>query len=116
MLFENTGKEMKTRSYTENRSVAHTHSRAKVVSMSFLAGFLAGIFGGLVGLGGGVIMIPLMVGVLKLHQPRSPRIHRNIGRRCLWDEGDRRCHGSGAAGDNSRGDGPIRRSFCPFPS
>ena len=29
--------------------------------MSFLIGVIAGIFGGLVGLGGGVIMIPLMV-------------------------------------------------------
>lgn len=36
--------------------------------MNFLIGFLAGIFGGLVGLGGGVIMIPLMVGMLKLNQ------------------------------------------------
>ncbi len=36
--------------------------------MNFLIGLLAGIFGGLVGLGGGVIMIPLMVGMLKLDQ------------------------------------------------
>ncbi len=36
-----------------------------------LIGFLAGVFGGLVGLGGGVIMIPLMVGVLKLDQHRA---------------------------------------------
>jgi len=36
--------------------------------MSFLIGFLAGFFGGLVGLGGGVIMIPLMVGILRLNQ------------------------------------------------
>jgi uncharacterized membrane protein YfcA len=36
--------------------------------MSLLIGLLAGFFGGLVGLGGGVIMIPLMVGVLKLDQ------------------------------------------------
>jgi uncharacterized membrane protein YfcA len=36
--------------------------------MSFLIGFLAGTFGGLVGLGGGVVMIPLMVGLLKLKQ------------------------------------------------
>ncbi|OGP54489.1 MAG: permease [Deltaproteobacteria bacterium RBG_13_52_11] len=36
--------------------------------MSFLIGLLAGTFGGLVGLGGGVIMIPLMVGILKLDQ------------------------------------------------
>lgn len=36
--------------------------------MSFLIGLLAGMFGGLVGLGGGVIMVPLLVGVLKLEQ------------------------------------------------
>jgi uncharacterized membrane protein YfcA len=39
--------------------------------MSFLIGCLAGFFGGLVGLGGGVIMIPLMVGILKLDQHRA---------------------------------------------
>lgn len=39
--------------------------------MNFLIGFLAGIFGGLVGLGGGVIMIPLMVGILKLSQHQA---------------------------------------------
>ncbi len=39
--------------------------------MNFLIGFLAGVFGGLVGLGGGIIMIPLMVGVLKLDQHRA---------------------------------------------
>jgi uncharacterized membrane protein YfcA len=39
--------------------------------MNFLIGFLAGIFGGLVGLGGGVIMIPLMVGFLKLTQHQA---------------------------------------------
>jgi uncharacterized membrane protein YfcA len=37
-------------------------------SISFIIGLLAGTFGGLVGLGGGVIMIPLMVGILKLKQ------------------------------------------------
>ncbi len=36
--------------------------------MSFFIGFLAGFFGGLIGLGGGVIMIPLMVGITKLDQ------------------------------------------------
>ncbi len=36
--------------------------------MSLLIGLVAGVFGGLVGLGGGVVMIPLMVGVLKLRQ------------------------------------------------
>jgi hypothetical protein len=39
--------------------------------MNFVIGFVAGIFGGLVGLGGGVIMIPLMVGVLKLDQHKA---------------------------------------------
>ena len=39
--------------------------------MIFLIGFLAGLFGGLVGLGGGVIMIPLMVGFLKLDQHKA---------------------------------------------
>jgi uncharacterized membrane protein YfcA len=36
--------------------------------MTFLIGLAAGIFGGLVGLGGGVVMIPLMVGIRKLTQ------------------------------------------------
>ncbi len=31
-------------------------------------GLAAGFFGGLVGLGGGVIMIPLMVGISKMKQ------------------------------------------------
>jgi hypothetical protein len=39
--------------------------------VSFLIGLFAGIFGGLVGLGGGVIMIPFMVGVLKLTQHKA---------------------------------------------
>jgi len=39
--------------------------------MSFLIGLVAGIFGGLVGLGGGVIMIPLMVGLKKLTQHKA---------------------------------------------
>ncbi len=39
--------------------------------MSFLIGFLAGLFGGLIGVGGGIIMIPLMVGVLKLDQHKA---------------------------------------------
>lgn len=34
-------------------------------------GLLAGMFGGLVGLGGGVIMIPLMAGIQKLSQHRA---------------------------------------------
>jgi uncharacterized protein len=39
--------------------------------MTFPIGLFAGIFGGLVGLGGGVIMIPLMVGFLKLTQHQA---------------------------------------------
>jgi uncharacterized membrane protein YfcA len=39
--------------------------------MSFIIGLLSGIFGGLVGLGGGVIMIPMMVGILKLEQRKA---------------------------------------------
>ena len=39
--------------------------------MSFLIGLVAGMFGGLVGLGGGVIMIPLMVGIKKLTQHKA---------------------------------------------
>jgi uncharacterized protein len=37
----------------------------------FIIGFIAGIFGGLVGLGGGVVMIPLMVGILKMNQHQA---------------------------------------------
>lgn len=39
--------------------------------MSIFIGLLSGIFGGLVGLGGGVIMIPLMVGIMKLGQHKA---------------------------------------------
>ncbi len=39
--------------------------------MNFLIGLVAGTFGGLVGLGGGVIMVPLMVGILKLGQHKA---------------------------------------------
>jgi hypothetical protein len=39
--------------------------------ISFLIGLVAGMFGGLVGLGGGVVMIPLMVGILKLTQHKA---------------------------------------------
>jgi len=39
--------------------------------MSFLIGFLGGLFGGLVGLGGGIIMIPLLVGILNLNQHKA---------------------------------------------
>lgn len=39
--------------------------------ISFVIGLVAGFFGGLVGLGGGLIMIPLMVGILKLSQHQA---------------------------------------------
>lgn len=39
--------------------------------MSFLIGLLAGLFGGLVGLGGGVVMIPLMVRFFKFSQHQA---------------------------------------------
>jgi uncharacterized membrane protein YfcA len=39
--------------------------------MSFLIGLTAGVFGGLVGLGGGVIMIPLMVSFTKIGQHKA---------------------------------------------
>jgi uncharacterized membrane protein YfcA len=43
----------------------------KIKVISFVIGLTAGIFGGLAGLGGGLIMIPLMVGVLKLSQHKA---------------------------------------------
>lgn len=39
--------------------------------IGFLIGLTAGTFGGLVGLGGGVLMVPLMVGILKLGQHKA---------------------------------------------
>lgn len=39
--------------------------------INLLIGLAAGFFGGLVGLGGGVIMIPLMVGILKMSQHKA---------------------------------------------
>ena len=36
--------------------------------MGFWIGVLAGAFGGLVGLGGGVVMVPLLTGWLGFHQ------------------------------------------------
>ncbi len=39
--------------------------------MSFIAGLLSGTFGGLVGLGGGVIMIPFMVDFMRLGQHKA---------------------------------------------
>ena len=43
----------------------------KLNIISFLIGIVAGTFGGLVGLGGGVVMIPLMVGFLKFTQHKA---------------------------------------------
>ncbi|MCX7823582.1 MAG: sulfite exporter TauE/SafE family protein [Syntrophobacterales bacterium] len=43
----------------------------KIFLHSLWIGFLAGMFGGLVGIGGGVVMIPLMVAILKLSQHRA---------------------------------------------
>ncbi|NPV06110.1 MAG: sulfite exporter TauE/SafE family protein [Syntrophaceae bacterium] len=39
--------------------------------MSFLVGLIAGAFGGLVGLGGGVVMIPMMTRFLGIAQPQA---------------------------------------------
>ena len=39
--------------------------------ISLAIGLAAGLFGGLIGLGGGLIMIPLMIGVLKLSQHQA---------------------------------------------
>ena len=39
--------------------------------MSILIGCLAGFFGGLVGVGGAVIMIPFMVGIMKIGQHKA---------------------------------------------
>ena len=39
--------------------------------MSFLIGLIAGVFGGLVGIGGGILMIPLMVNLHKLEQHKA---------------------------------------------
>ncbi|MFO7568161.1 MAG: sulfite exporter TauE/SafE family protein, partial [Smithellaceae bacterium] len=39
--------------------------------ITFGVGLLAGLFGGLIGLGGGLIMIPMLVGLLKLDQCRA---------------------------------------------
>jgi uncharacterized membrane protein YfcA len=41
------------------------------MSMSLLIGFLAGVFGGIAGVGGGAVMIPMMVGILKLSHHRA---------------------------------------------
>jgi uncharacterized membrane protein YfcA len=41
------------------------------IMITFVIGLAAGMFGGLVGLGGGVIMIPLMVGIRKITQHQA---------------------------------------------
>lgn len=41
------------------------------IIISFVIGLTAGSFGGLIGTGGGIIMIPLMVEVLKLPKHKS---------------------------------------------
>ena len=39
--------------------------------LSLIIGFLAGVFGGIAGVGGGAVMIPMMVGILKLSQHKA---------------------------------------------
>ena len=39
--------------------------------MGFITGLLAGLFGGILGIGGGAIMIPLMVGIMKMGQHQA---------------------------------------------
>jgi uncharacterized membrane protein YfcA len=39
--------------------------------MSFLIGFFAGVFGGLIGGGGGIVMIPLLVSILRVDQHKA---------------------------------------------
>ena len=43
----------------------------KTIILSCVIGFTAGVFGGILGIGGGLIMIPLMVEVLKLTQHKA---------------------------------------------
>ena len=43
----------------------------KTIIISLFIGLTAGAFGGILGIGGGLIMIPLMVGVLKLTQHKA---------------------------------------------
>ncbi len=43
----------------------------KIILTTFAIGLAAGIFGGIIGVGGGIIMIPLMVVVLKLSQHQA---------------------------------------------
>lgn len=43
----------------------------KTTLISFAIGLTAGTFGGIIGIGGGVIMVPLMIGVLKLSRQQA---------------------------------------------
>jgi uncharacterized membrane protein YfcA len=43
----------------------------RIIIISFVIGLITGAFGGLIGIGGGLIMIPLMVEVLKLTQHKA---------------------------------------------
>jgi uncharacterized protein len=45
--------------------------KSKIFLISLAIGLVAGLFGGLIGLGGGIIMIPLMTRVLKLTQHQA---------------------------------------------
>jgi len=47
------------------------HKKNEWSAMSILIGFLVGFFGGLVGVGGAVIMIPFMVGIMKIGQHKA---------------------------------------------
>jgi len=55
---------------TENRK-QKTENRWSSVIAPFLVGLAAGLFGGLIGVGGGVIMIPLMVRLFKFSQHQA---------------------------------------------
>ncbi|MFZ1037325.1 MAG: hypothetical protein WAU61_09535 [Smithella sp.] len=52
---------------------------ATTIIISLLIGLTASIFGGILGTGGGLIMIPLMVEVLKLtrHKSGGPGLYRH---------------------------------------
>lgn len=59
---------MSTLHRRHHRPVAIGLSVVPSAMMNLLIGLLAGFAGGIAGIGGGVIMIPLMVGVLKMNQ------------------------------------------------
>jgi uncharacterized protein len=54
-----------------NIAIRNERSTMKNNIISFIIGLATGVFGGLVGMGGGLIMIPLMVGILKLGQHQA---------------------------------------------